>query len=64
MGFLGFSHITAPNRFAILLQGSYDGQTYRIVARFNLKGGKMKIEPQNNSELLITISENSRVSWS
>ena len=64
MGFLGFSHITAPNRFAILLQGSYDAQTYRIVARFNLKGGEMKIEPQNNSQLLFIISEISRVSRS
>ena len=43
---------------------SDDAQTYRIVARFTLKGGKMKIEPQNNSELLFTISEISRVIWS
>ena len=43
MGSFGFSHITALNRFAILLQCSDDAQTYRIVAHFNLKGGKRKL---------------------
>ena len=38
MGFLGFSHITAPKRFAILLLRSDDSQTYKIVAHLNLKG--------------------------
>ena len=38
-----FSHNTALNRFAILLWCSDDTQTYRIVARFNLKGGKRKL---------------------
>ena len=32
MGFFGFSHITALNRFAILLYCSDDAQTFRIVA--------------------------------
>ena len=43
---------------------SDDAQTYRIVAPFSLKGDWTKIEPQNNSQLLFTISEISRVSWS
>ena len=43
MGFFGFSYITALNRFAILLQCSDDAQTYKIVAHFNLKGGKRKL---------------------
>ena len=43
---------------------SDDAQTYRIVAPFSLKGERTKIEPQNNSQLLFTISEISRVSWS
>ena len=64
MFFLGFSHITALYRSAILLQCSVDTQTYRIVARFNLKGGKTKIEPQNSSQFLFTTSEISRVSRS
>ena len=41
--FLGFSYITARKRFAILLCCSDDAQTYRIVARFILKGGKTKL---------------------
>ena len=49
MFFLGFSHITALYRSAILLQCSDDTQTYKIVAHFTLKGGKTKIEPQNSS---------------
>ena len=32
MGFFGFSHITALNRFAILLSCSDDARTSRIVA--------------------------------
>ena len=43
---------------------SDDAQTYRIVAPFSVKGERTKIEPQNNSQLLFTISEISRVSWS
>ena len=43
MGFFGFSHITALHRFAILLYCSDDAQTYRIVAHFDLKGGKRKL---------------------
>ena len=64
MGFLGFSNNSTQNRFPILLWCSNDAQTYRIVADFNLKGGKTKIEPQNNSQLLFTVSEFSRVSRS
>ena len=64
MVFLGFSHITARKRFAILLCRSDDAQTYRIIARFNLEGGKTKIRPQNISQLLFTTSEISRVSRS
>ena len=64
MVFLGFSHITARKRFAILLWCSDDAQTYRIVARFNLEGGKTKIRPQNSSHFLFTTSEISRVSRS
>ena len=64
MGFLGFSNNSTQNRFPILLWCSDDAQTYRIVADFNLKGGKTKIEPQNNSQLLFTVSEFSRVSRS
>ena len=64
MGFLGFSINSTQNRFPILLWCSDDAQTYRIVADFNLKGGKTKIEPQNNSQLLFTVSEFSRVSRS
>ena len=64
MVFLGFSHITALYRFPILLQCFDDTQTYRIVAHFNLKGGKTKIEPQNSSQFLFTTSEISRVSRS
>ena len=59
--FLGFSHTTARKRFAILLCCSDDAQSYRIVARFNLEGGKTKIKPQNSSEFLFTTSEFSRV---
>ena len=40
MVFLGFSHLTARKRFAILLCCSDDAQTYKIVARFNLEGGE------------------------
>ena len=43
MVFLGFSHITARKRFAILLCCSDGAQTYRLVARFNLEGGKTKL---------------------
>ena len=64
MGFLGFSNNSTQNRFPILLWCSDDAQAYRIVADFNLKGGKMKIEPQNNSQLLFTILEFSRASRS
>ena len=59
--FLGFSHITVRNRFAILLCCSDDAQTYKIVARFNLEGGKTKFRPQNSSQFLFTTSEISRV---
>ena len=38
MGIFGFSHITALNRFALLLQCSDDAQTYSIVAHWNSKG--------------------------
>ena len=62
--FLGFSHITVRKRFAILLCCSDDAQTYRIVASFNLDGGKTKIRPQNSSQFLFTTSEISRVSRS
>ena len=43
MVFFGFSHITARKRFAILLCCSNDAQAYRIVACFNLEGGKTKL---------------------
>ena len=64
MGFLGLSNNSTQNRFPILLWCSDGAQAYRIVADFNLKGGKTKIEPQNNSQLLFTILEFSRVSRS
>ena len=64
MVFLGFSHITVRKRFAILLCCFYDAQTYRIVACFNLEGGKTKYKPQNSSQFLFTTSEISRVSRS
>ena len=64
MGFLGFSNNSTQNLFPILLWCSDDAQTYRIVADFSLKGGKTKIEPQNNSQLLFTILDFSRVSRS
>ena len=43
MVFLGFSIITARRRIAILLCCSDDAQTYKIVARFILEGGKTKL---------------------
>ena len=43
MVFLGFSHITALYRSAIILKCSDDTQTYRIVAHFILKVGKQKL---------------------
>ena len=43
MVFLGFSHITVRKRFAILLFFSDDAQTYKIVARFNLKVRKTNL---------------------
>ena len=43
-----FTHYCTKS-LAILLQCSDDTQTNRIVAHFNLKGGKTKIEPQNSS---------------
>ena len=43
MVLLGFSHITARKRFAILLCCSDDAQTYRIVIHFILEGGKTKL---------------------
>ena len=49
MIFLGFSHITARKRIAFLLCCSDDAQTYRIVVRFSLEGGKTKFKPQNSS---------------
>ena len=61
MVFLGFSHVNARKRFAILLCCSDDAQTYRIVARFNLEGGKRKTKLQNCSQFLLTTSEISRV---
>ena len=61
MVFLGFSHLTARKRFAILLCCSDDAQTYKIVARFILGDGKTKIKPQNSSQFLFTTSEFSRV---
>ena len=64
MVFLGFSHMTARKRFAYLLCCSNDAQVYRIVACFNLEGGKTKIKPQNISQFLFTTSETSRVSRS
>ena len=64
MVFLGFSHITARKRFAILLCCSDGAQTYRLVARFNLEGGKTKIKPQNRDQFLFTTSEISSVSRS
>ena len=64
MVFLKFSHITARKRFAILLCSSDDAQTYRMVAHFNLEGGKTKIRPQNSSKFLFNTSECSRVSRS
>ena len=57
MVFLGFSHITARKRFAILLCCSDGAQTYKLVPRFNLEGGKTKIKPQNISQFLFTTSE-------
>ena len=62
--FWGCSHNTARKRFAILLCCSDDAQTYRIVARSNLEGGKTKIRPQNSSQFLFTTSEISRISRS
>ena len=62
--FSGFSHINARRRFAILLCCSDDVHTYRIVAHFNLEGGKTKEKPQNSSQFLFTTSEFSRVSRS
>ena len=64
MVFSGFSHINVRKRFATLLCCSDDAQTYRIVARFTLGGGKTKIRPQNSSQFLFTTSEISRVSRS
>ena len=64
MVFLGFSHITARKRVAILLCCSNDAQAYRIVSCFNLEGGKTKIKPQNSSQFLFTTSEISSVSRS
>ena len=57
MVFSGFSHITARKRAAILLCCSDNAKTYRIVARFNLEGGKTKIKPQNSSQFLFATSE-------
>ena len=63
-GFFGlFTHYCTKS-LAILLQCSYDTQTYKIVSHFTLKCGKAKIEPQNSSEFLFTTSEISRVSRS
>ena len=62
--FFGCSHNTARKRFAIYFCCSDDAQTYRIVARFNLEGGKTKIKPQNSSQFLFTTSEISRISRS
>jgi len=56
--FLGFSHITALNRFAFLLQCSDDAQTHRLVAqlhvqdvpiikRASLMGEKICFRPKN-----------------
>ena len=64
MVFLGFSHISVRKRFAILLCCSDDAETYRIVACFNLEGGKTKTKPQNSSQFLFTTSQISRVSRS
>ena len=64
MVFLGFSHITARKQIAILLCCSDDAQTYRILAHFNLEGGKRKVKPQNNSQFLFATSEISRVTRS
>ena len=63
-GFFGVSKHYCTKSLAILLQCSDDTQTYKIVAHFNLKGGKTKIEPQNNSQFLFTTAEISRVSRS
>ena len=43
MFFFGFSHFSARKHLAILLCCPDDAQTYRIVARFILKGGKTKL---------------------
>ena len=58
-----FTHDTRKT-FAILLCCSDDAQTYKIVALFNLEGGKTEIKPQKSSQFLFTTSENSRVSRS
>ena len=36
--FLGFSHVTALNRFAFLLYCSDDAQIYRVVTQLGVKG--------------------------
>ena len=64
MVFSGFSHVTARRRFTLLLCCSDDVHTYRIVAHFNLEGGKTKVKPQNSRQFLFTTSEISRVSRS
>ena len=64
MVFLTFSHFTAGKCFTIFLSRSDDAQTYRVVAHFNLEGGKTKIRPQNSKQFLFTTSGISSDSWS
>ena len=63
-GFFGvFTHYCTKSllNFTVMLRWCSNLQ---IVAHFNLKGAKTRIEPQNNSQLFFTISEISRVSRS
>ena len=62
--FWGFHTLLHENASQFYCCCSDDAQTYRIVARFNLEGGKTKFKPQNRDQFLFTTSEVSSVSRS